>query len=199
MKKTDITREILEMHTEKLSLKAIDEVSAELKNGVPAELQSEIDRLISKSNSSEKPPSNNVLAFASKRPQKELHTFGETELLAASGQSLADWFSQPMNFVGAGFILDIRKVLGTEHEVDVYLTSNKNNAEKMSDSLGAYLGKSVHIIVSNNGNELLDAVLYIDETGTAAEGSGKLIEQLKGVNVKGEISISIVINMKDND
>jgi hypothetical protein len=199
MKKTDITREVLEMHTENLLLKAIDEVSAELKNGVPAELQSEIDRLISKSNSSEIPSSNNVVDFASKRPQKQLHTFGETELLAASGLSLADWFSQPMNFVGAGFILDIRKVLGTEHEVDVYLTSNNNNAEKMTDSLGSYLGKSVHIIVSNNENELLDAVLYIDETGTAAEGSGKLIEQPESVNVKGEISISIVINMKGSE
>ena len=45
----------------------------------------------------------------------------------------------------------------------------------------------------------LDAVLYIDETGTAAEGSGKLIEQPESVNVKGEISISIVINMKGSD
>jgi len=199
MKKTDITREILDIHADNMLFKAIDEVKNELKDGIPAELQLEIELLISKSILSEKIPSSNVVSFASKRSQRELHTFGETELLAASGQSLADWFSQPMNFVGAGFILDIRKVLGTEHDVDIYLTPNKDNAEVMQNSLGSYLGKSVHIVVVNNTNELLDAVLYIDEEGSAAEGSGKLTEQPKSVDVKGNISISIVINMKDSD
>jgi hypothetical protein len=139
------------------------------------------------------------VSIISKKLQRELHTFGETELLAAAGKSLADWFSQPMHFGGAGFILDIRKVFGTENEVDIYLKPNKNNVKEMQESLGSYVGQSIQVVVSNNQIVLLDAVLYIDESGTAAEGSGKLVVQSNETVVKGKISISIVVDNKNRN
>jgi hypothetical protein len=199
MKKTDITREVLKMHEESLNLKVIDDVKSELKNGIPAELQSEIDQLLSKADHLAHKQPSNVVSFISKKLQRELHTFGETELLAAAGGSLSDWFSQPMNFGGAGFIIDIRKVFGTENEVDIYLKPNKNNEEEMHKSLGSYVGQSVQVVVSNNRNILLDAVLYVDASGTAAEGSGKLIAQSNEIDIKGKISISIVVDNKNSD
>ena len=199
MKKTDITREVLKMHEESLKLKAIDEVKSELKDGIPAELQSEIDQLLSKADQLAKKQPSNVVSIISKKLQRELHTFGETELLAAAGKSLADWFSQPMHFGGAGFILDIRKVFGTENEVDIYLKPNKNDVKEMQESLGSYVGQSIQVVVSNNQIVLLDAVLYIDESGTAAEGSGKLVVQSNETVVKGKISISIVVDNKNRN
>ena len=172
MKKTDITREVLNMHEERLKLKA-DQVA--------------------------KKQPNNVVSFLPKKLHKELYTFGETELLAASGKSLADWFSQPINFGGAGFILDIRKVFGTENEVDIYLKPNQNNDEEMRESLGSCIGQSIQVVVSNNQITLLDAILYIDESGTAAEGSGHLIVQSNETVVKGKISISIVVDNKNRN
>jgi hypothetical protein len=54
-------------------------------------------------------------------------------------------------------------------------------------------------VVSNNQITLLDAILYIDESGTAAEGSGHLIVQSNETVVKGKISISIVVDNKNRN
>jgi|TARA_B110000908_G_scaffold97774_1_gene115445 hypothetical protein len=198
MKKIDITREVRQMHEEKLMLKAIKEVKNELKEGVPDDLVKELKQLLSKCGEPLTKQPDNVVSFSPRSPQGKLYTFGETKLLAAAGKSLADWFSQPMSFGGAGFILDVRKIIGTENQVDVYLTPNTSNVEEMKKSLGGYLGQSIRIVVSNNQNTLLDAALYIDETGSAAEGSGKLIMQSKETAIKGNISISIVVDNKSS-
>ena len=198
MKKNDITREVRQMYEEELMLKAIKEVKNELKDGIPDDLQQELSQLLSKCAEPVTKQPDNVVSFSPKNSPGKLYTFGETELLAAAGQSLADWFSQPMSFGGAGFMLDVRKIIGTENEVDIYLKPNENNVQEMKQSLGDYLGQSIRIIVSNNQNTLLDAVLYIDETGTAAEGSGTLIKQSKETAIKGNISISIVVDNKNS-
>ena len=49
-------------------------------------------------------------------------------------------------------------------------------------------------VISNNDVQLLDANLYIDKSGNAAEGSGYLIDADNAQNIKGKISIDIVIN-----
>lgn len=198
MKKTDITREVLNMHEGELMLRAIEDVKSELKDGIPAELQSEIDRLLAKGTNQEEQPASNVVDFFSKRPHKELQDFAVTELLAASGQLLSEWFAQPMNFGGAGFILDIRRVIGTENEVDIYLKPNTTDAKEMQKSLGSYIGKSLQILVLNNQSILLDAVLYIDESGTAAQGSGELLQESNEKSIKGKVSISIVVDNRSN-
>ena len=193
MKKTDITREIRQMHEEKLMQRAIKEVKSELQAGIPANLQQELDQLLARSNAPGSRQANNIVSFSTRPASTKVYTFGETELLAAAGQSLADWFSQPMSFGGAGFNLDVRKVIGTEDEVDVYLSPNKSSPEEMRKSLSTYIGKSIQIKVTNNRDTLLDAVLYIDEAGSAAEGSGKLIVQPMEATIKGKIEISIVV------
>jgi len=83
--------------------------------------------------------------------------------------------------------------------VDIYLKPNKNNVKEMQESLGSYVGQSIQVVVSNNQIVLLDAVLYIDESGTAAEGSGKLVVQSNETVVKGKISISIVVDNKNRN
>jgi hypothetical protein len=199
MKKIDITHEVREMHEEKLMLTALNEVKHELEDGLPVDLQEELDHLLSRSRPSITNQPSNVVSFAPTTIPSNLYTFGETELLAAAGSSLSDWFSQPMNFGGAGFVLDVRKVIGTDNEIDVYLRPNKTDALEMQESLGNYIGQSIQIIVANDKNRLLDAVLYVDDTGKAAEGSGKLLAQTKQTSIKGKISISIVIDHQDSN
>ena len=192
MKKIDITQNILDLYEEEQLSKLIDEVKEELKDGVPDELQSELSALLQKANESIPQQSNNVISFRPKKKTPVFNNLATVELLAAAGQSLGDWFSQPLNFGGAGFILDIRRVIGTDNEVDLYLKPNDSNPENMEKTLAAYKGQTIHIAVSNNGEQLLDANLYIDETGNAAEGTGYLAEQTDNA-IMGKINVDIVI------
>ena len=188
----DITKQILEMHEEEEMQNLMEEVRKEFKHGIPEQLQSELNALLAKAKANKK--SDNVIAFKPKKIHSFFKPLAATELLAAAGQSLGDWFSQPMNFGGAGFILDVRRVIGTENEVDLYLTPTHPDTENMKKTLEAYIGQSIHIVISNNDVQLLDANLYIDESGNAAEGSGHLIDTDNAQNIKGKISIDIVIN-----
>ena len=183
MKQEDITKQIVALHEEDELNKIMDDVNAELRNGIPISLQQEINACLNKINDEEVTNSENVVSFKPKR-KPSTNTFAETELLAASGQSLADWFSQPLSFGGAGFVLDIRKVIGSEDEVDLYLISNQADNSKMKQSLSSYLGKTLNICISNDGTNLLTAALYVDESGLEAEGSGHL-NKVDGNFVKG--------------
>jgi hypothetical protein len=180
MKPIDITEQIIKMHEEDVIQQMITDTQEELASDIPSDLQKELDSCLSKAKE------NNIIAFP----------FAETELLAASGKSLADWFSQPMNFGGAGFILDVRRVLGSKNEVDLYLKPNEKDNSKMKSSLLSYLGKSLTIDVNNNGTSLLNATLYVDESGCIAEGSGYLITESDSKNIKGKISINIILDEK---
>ncbi|WP_165736289.1 hypothetical protein [Pseudoalteromonas sp. C8] len=191
MKQEDITKQIVALHEEDELNKIMDDVNAELRNGIPISLQQEINACLNKINDEEVTNSENVVSFKPKR-KPSTNTFAETELLAASGQSLADWFSQPLSFGGAGFVLDIRKVIGSEDEVDLYLISNQADNSKMKQSLSSYLGKTLNICISNDGTNLLTAALYVDESGLEAEGSGHL-NKVDGNFVKGKISIEVII------
>jgi hypothetical protein len=189
MKPIDITKQILAMHEDEVMNNMLEEVKNELKDTIPSDIQATLDACMQKlSNEGDVTPSN-VVSFKPKSTPSTI-SFAETELLAASGTSLADWFSQPINFAGVGFILDIRRVFGTKDEIDLYLSPT--DSEKMSASFDIYKGKSLKLTITNNGNPLLTAELYIDDTGQEAEGSGQLVD-LDAAPVKGKISIDIEV------
>lgn len=194
MSKVDITQEIARIHEEKLMEDAIQEVRKELAGGVPIEVQQEVNNLLSQTETPTSVDSDNVVVFRPKSAPPQSYTIGETELLAAAGPTLADWFTQPISFGGAGFALDVRRVIGRVDEVDVYLNPNSDSSEQMQKTLHAFVGRSIRLVVSNNQDQLLDAILYIDKAGNAAEGSGKLIEQKGDMSIKGKISISIIVD-----
>jgi hypothetical protein len=195
MKHIDITKQVLALHEEDVFKQMMSDVQKDLEE-VSSSLQSEIDMCLSKINSEQIASSDNVVSLKSTSNNVVAFPFAETELLAASGKSLADWFSQPMNFGGAGFVLDVRRVLGTDNEVDLYLTPNQTKSTEMKESLLSYLGKSLSINVINNGKSLLNATLYVDESGSSAEGSGYLITANDKNGIKGKISINILVEDK---
>ena len=169
----------------------ITDTQEELASDIPSDLQKELDLCLGKAKMSESQSTDNVIALEPKEKTNIVaFPFAETELLAASGKSLADWFSQPINFAGVGFILDIRRVIGTKDEIDLSLSPT--DSEKMSASFDIYKGKSLKLTITNNGNPLLTAELYIDTTGQEAEGSGQLIA-LDAAPVQGKISIDIEV------
>ncbi|GAA6172012.1 hypothetical protein NBRC116592_16820 [Colwellia sp. KU-HH00111] len=190
MKPIDITEQILQMHEEDVIQQMITDTQEELATDIPSDLQKELDLCLSKTKMSENQSTDNVITLERKENNIVAFPFAETELLAASGTSLADWFSQPINFAGGGFTLDIRRVFGTKDEIDLYLSPT--DSEKMSASFDVYKGKSLKLIITNNGNTLLTAELYIDDTGQEAEGSGQLID-LDATPVQGKISIDIEV------
>lgn len=190
MKPIDITEQILKIHEEEVIQQMITDTQKELASDIPCDLQKELDLCLSKVKMSENQSTDNVVSFKPKENNIVAFPFAETELLAASGKSLADWFSQPINFAGVGFILDIRRVIGTKDEIDLYLSPT--DSEKMSASFDIYKGKSLKLTITNNGNPLLTAELYIDDTGQEAEGSGQLID-IDVALVQGKISIDIEV------
>ena len=192
MKKTDITGQVLKLHQNETmeNLEFVKEVEEELKNGVPTELQAELDQLIAKGQelNKEKNEKGNVVPFP-----KVIRTIGETQLLAAAGQSLANWFSQPIIFGGAGFTVDIRKIIGSDEEVDIYLAPSRGEPGAMKNTFSDSLGKSIDIMISTNAEPLLSATLYVDNEGNAAAGQGRLISPKEAGSIKGRITIDIIV------
>jgi hypothetical protein len=193
MNKKNITQQILMIHEEETMRNLMNEVKEELKDGVIEELQGELNLLLKMSGKDEVSSSNNILSFNIKQHTPKLTTLAETVLLAAGGKSLGDWFSQPINFGGAGFILDVRKVIGSDNEVDIYLSPNQPDTSDMQKTLASYIDKSIHIVISNNGKQLLEANLYIDKTGSAAGGNGMLMNMGDSHDINGALSIDLVI------
>ena len=192
MKEIDITKQILALHEADIFAQMMDDIKQELKDGIPEALQQEIDLYTKKAKSTEIANNENVTHINLKNKLVS-NVLAETELLAASGLSLSDWFSEPLSFGGAGFLLDIRRVIGTNTEIDLYLTPNQSDDSKMKKSLSAFLGKSINISISNDGVKLLTANLYVDESGFEAEGNGHLNTLDDQITIKGKISIEIVV------
>ena len=192
MKEIDITKQILALHEEDVFTQMMDEIEQELKDGIPESLQQEIDLYTKKAKSTEISNNENVVHINFKNKLVS-NVFAETELLAASGQSLSDWFSEPLSFGGAGFVLDIRRVIGNNNDVDLYLLPNQSDDSKMKKSLSTFLGKTLNISISNDGIQLLTAALYVDESGLEAEGNGQLNTLDEQITIKGKIIIEIVV------
>lgn len=186
MKRIDITSKVLEIHEREELKKAVEEAKKEVAEGIHKDILSEVELLVQKALPDELV--NFDLNFEEASANEPYYST-ETELLAASGQSLGEWFSRPINFAGAGFILDVRRVLGRKDEIDIYLSPS--NSIVMSDSLAPFKGNSVKLSIKNNERNILVAELYIDENGEAAEGSGTLIDIEDDIDIKGKIRIDI--------
>lgn len=188
MKRIDITSKVLEIHEREELKKAVEEAKKEVAEGIHKDILSEVELLVQKAVPDELV--NFDLNFEEASANEPYYST-ETELLAASGQSLGEWFSQPINFAGAGFVLDVRRVIGTKNEVDIYLTPNDSTL--MDNALSAFKGKLVGLWITNSGKRILEADLYIDESGLAAEGSGTLADENEDFDIKGTINIEIKI------
>jgi len=127
MSKVDITQNIKKIHEEDIMKELIEEVQDELKNGIPQNLQQELDLLLKKSNKTNLIHKDNIVAFKPRKNYKQqiVNSFNSVELLAAAGQNLGQWFSAPITFPEYGFILDIRKVIDSDNEVDLYISSHQ--------------------------------------------------------------------------
>jgi hypothetical protein len=194
MKKIEITSSILKIHEEKIMHALVKEVAEELRDGVSENLQIELNDLLARGNPEHEHSKDNVLSFQPKSSYQQSVTrrFDSVELLAAAGLVTETWFSTSISFGEEGFSLDIRRVIDTECEVDLYLSSTLSNADTMAKSLSDYKNKDISILISNNGVQLLEATIYVDGSGTAAEGSGRLLNVDIYKDVKGKLSLDVI-------
>jgi len=180
---TNITKLIKAIHEQEVHKELISEVHQELEQGVPDELTAEVQALIQKA----RPTKSNVVAFPTKTVQ-----LGETDLMAASGQDLGEWFAQPLVFAASGFVVDIRNVLGSENDVDVYVYPNGPDEELIEKALLPFKDKTLQVRLSINDIELLKADIYVDDSGHSAEGSGHL-QSADPKNVHGKLNFEVIV------
>jgi hypothetical protein len=179
----NITTLIQAIHEQETNKNILAEVRQELENGTPEELLDEVRFFVKKAESAK----SNVVAFPSRTVP-----LGTTALMAASGQDLGEWFAQPIVFAANGFIVDIRKVLGSDNDVDVYIYPNSSDQRVIEKTLLPFKGKSLQVTLSINETDLLNADIYIDETGHAGEGTGHL-SLVNPEEVHGKLSFEVIV------
>lgn len=183
MSEKDITSLIKAIHEQETHKAILAEVNKELEQGIPDELMSEVEALIAKVESSK----SNVVAFL-----KKTISLGETDLMAASSQNIGEWFAQPIVFAASGFIVDIRKILGSEDDVDVYIYPNGADEQLIEKTLLPFKDQSLKVKFSINEKEFLNAEIYVDDTGHAAEGSGHL-KSVSPEDVHGTLNFEVIV------
>ena len=183
MSEENITKLVQTIHAQENNKKLLAQVRQELENGIPEELLAEVRVLVKKSESTK----SNVITFPSRTVQ-----LGTTELMAASSQDLGEWFAQPIVFAANGFVVDIRKVLGSDNDVDVYIYSNGSDEKLIEKTLFPFKDKSLQVKLSINETELLMADIYIDETGHTGEGTGYL-SSVNPEDVHGKLSFEVIV------
>ena len=114
------------------------------------------------------------------------------ELLSTSKDTMMSWYSHLINFESAGFLLDIRRVIGTDSDVDLYFIPNGSSRAGMALLLEKYSGMELILEVRNNERLILEALIYVDKSAVAAEGNGRLV-QINQNDMSGNISINIRI------
>ena len=181
VKNIDITEEVLQLHDLHEAEQIAREVQEELQAGIPKTLQRELDSLLLKVNGTQ----SNIVQFptsivASNEPMLT------TQLKAASGQNLGNWFDQPILF--GNIQLDVRKIIGSDNEVDVSIVSNSESSE--DTPLKLYSGKTLSIRIAVGEIELLLATIYVSESGDSADGEG-LLNQVDREDVSGSIGVFV--------
>jgi len=196
MNNRDITNRIIDMHIEE----TMEEIAKEMKEEESsidrkAALQ-ELEKVIMKVRTEKKPFNNNVtrIQFLQNRSASVVTSFDSVELLAAAGQSLRNWFSSPIAFTEYGFTVDIRKTLGSDIEIDIYLNALPDKINRMKSSLAEYAGKNLRVILSDENLLLLESELFVDELATAAEGSGVLLNNSASLNIKGKLKLELLVD-----
>lgn len=182
MSKENITQLIKQIHEEEVNQRLVEDVLKESEKGFSEEIMSEVQSLLKKANAS------NVIAFPKRTVQ-----LGQTELMAASKKdNLGEWFAQRIVFKSSGMEIDVRKVIGTDNEVDVYIQSNSDDYQLIEKSLLPFKDKTLQVRFSVNGKELLHADIYVDESGHSAEGSGHL-QQINESDIHGKLDVEIIV------
>lgn len=166
MKYIDITEEVFQLHEAEEAEMLAHQVKQEVEQGDNQRLENKLANLLRKIQQ----PIGKIVEFPTK-----MHVANEplmtTELMAASGQELGNWFDQPIRF--SSLELDVRRIIGTDNEVSVFITSHAD--ESARTPLAQYKGKTLKIDLTVNNTELLTAVIYVDDEGLSAEGEGQLI------------------------
>jgi len=195
MRNSDITKNIQLLYTEEVMNKLSLEVTKELASADKPALLGELSQLINKAQNAGLSKSDNVTAFKPRSilGNPVLNSFESVELLAAAGKSLNSWFSSPIAFIEFGFTMDIRKILGSETDIELYLSVISGKSDLMRSSLSEYAGKSVKIQVTDIDVVLLEAELYVDEQSKSAEGSG-ILTSANEVSVNGKLKLEILVN-----
>ena len=96
-------------------------------------------------------------------------------------------------FESAGFFLDIRRIIGSDSDVDLYFRSNGSSVGEMSLLLDKYANRELILEIKNNERLILEALIYVDELAMAAEGNGKLVPVNQDNDISGNVSINIKI------
>ena len=183
MKKNDITNDIKKLYLAEEIEKISQEIVAEFKDGIPSEHNMELEVLLKKCNQE----SANVLTFPTRKSIK----LAEVELLAAASKNqTADIISQPLIFMAEGFSVDIRRVIGSENNVTLYFEALEKKEKKMETLFQPYAGAVLELELPMNGNRLLTASIYVDESARIAEGEGTVFEtEIELYSSKIEINI----------
>lgn len=163
----NITQAVKKLYEEEQMRMLVEEVLDDTKNGASHSLLAEVKALMSKA---QKKPADNVIPFPVNRVHR--HKIGQIQLLAAAGQNLGSWYQQPLLFASAGFSVDVRKVIGSANEVDVYLQAINKPTDIVESFFNMFSGKSVTLTFTLNGQILLEANIYVDGQDQRAEGSG---------------------------
>jgi hypothetical protein len=193
MDKVDITNQVMEMYDAEIINNIFIQAKNELNNNIPEKHVKELRGIIQHSSLNELTAISLIPLKVNNDLKIIIKSIASIELLAAAGSLLGSWYSQPINFGGAGFTLDVRRIINTNNEVDLYIMPNEMHEGKIKNSLGVYAGKNIEIVVTNNGNIILEACLYVSELANLAEGSGKVINLDESTCVNGKLSINVII------
>lgn len=132
-------------------------------------------------------PESKVIQF----PNRTIE-LGSTDLMAAAPKDgLAEWLAQNIFIKSAGFELDIRRVLGSDNEVDVYIHPKGDDPSLIEKTLSPFKGKTIQVRFSVDDIEVLMAEIYVDENGSSAEGSGYLTSS-EPQNLLGQLNIEVI-------
>jgi len=184
MKTTDLTKAIKALREKQLAQEIWDEVNSEIERDGLDSLMQEVEHLLAKADSTK----NNIVNFPSR-----FTDFASTTLMAAAGTSLGNWFDHPIVFPSVGFMVDIRKVQGTESEADIYIQPISQDTETIEKVLTPFKRKNLNIQFTINGKLVLEAEVYVDESGHEAEGSGHLFD-INTADAQGKLSIDIKVD-----
>ncbi|WP_010178679.1 hypothetical protein [Glaciecola sp. HTCC2999] len=169
----NLTKLIKMVHEDEINKSLVQEVLNETELSIDNNLIELVHTLVKRANS-------NILSF----PKKSI-SIAQSQLMAAAGQNLGNWFDYPLIFASSGIMVDIRKVLSSKDEVDVYIQAYGEDKKQIHDILLPFKNKNLQVRLTVEGQEVLKADIYVDESATAAEGTGLLLsfedKELHGV------------------
>lgn len=181
----NITRQVKDFYQKEQedNAKLWQDVLEKTKNGVPSDVLAKVRGLIQAEKKSK------IIPF----PTNRVMQLGKVQLLAAASQQLGNWFSQPLVFSSAGFLVDVRRIKGKDNDVDVYFHAIDGKNALMESLFSGFKGRSIKITFSINGVKLLSADIYVDQSAHIAEGSGVVYDADVDTN-KGDLELNVELD-----